>query len=65
MQKYENRTDVKVTTNGKDEIYTIVDSYVNNVATKSKKVGVIYLLRGFVGNRKHYTEKHHDQVILV
>jgi hypothetical protein len=65
MQKYENRTDVKVTTNGKDEIYTIVDSYVNNVATKSKKAGVIYLLRTQQRRGFHYMEKHHDQVVLV
>ncbi len=65
MQRYENKTDVKVTTNGKDEIYTIVDSYVNSVATKSKRVGVIYLLRTSTRRGFHYMEKRHDQVVLV
>lgn len=65
MQRYENKTDVRITTNKDGEIYTIIDSYVNEKSTNLKKAGVIYLLRGFVGNRKHYTEKHHDQVVLV
>jgi len=65
MQKYDNKAYVRITTNKEGEVYTIIDSYVNEKPTNLKKAGVIYLLRGVVGKRKHYTEKHHDQVVLV
>lgn len=65
MQKYENERKVKTKLIGRITTCVIVDSYLNQVATRSKKAGWIYLLRAKKLKGIHYFEKHHDQVVLV